>query len=224
MSVRTLLVSTLFAVVACAQGPEGARGPSDDIEPTKDDPERVDETPQASPGANPTPADAAPFAEDAARPAVEAVPPESETRDAVDRAKSVSRAGSKGTAEPRGAATGHGIASEPQSEPRRANGDAVVAELLRLEDELRAAGVRIPRRTAAGKAQARTLSDDRGDRGTTVIEIDCDRVCSVTESICRLKTKICDLASRNPGEDRFQTACERAREDCRLGRDACRTC
>jgi hypothetical protein len=52
----------------------------------------------------------------------------------------------------------------------------------------------------------------------------CENVCELTSAICSLELRICDMASRNPADERYGAACARARLDCSVATDACNEC
>jgi hypothetical protein len=52
----------------------------------------------------------------------------------------------------------------------------------------------------------------------------CERICDLAEATCDLAEQICDLADRHVDEVRYEDACERAAEQCRVASTACTNC
>ncbi|PCC70823.1 hypothetical protein SAMN02745121_02711 [Nannocystis exedens] len=52
----------------------------------------------------------------------------------------------------------------------------------------------------------------------------CQNICDLSAATCELEGKICDLASRHPGDPRYGDLCRRADDDCRLAAEACQRC
>jgi hypothetical protein len=52
----------------------------------------------------------------------------------------------------------------------------------------------------------------------------CETICDLAAATCDLKEKICDLAGRHPGEERYAQVCARVTSDCARARQACEAC
>lgn len=70
-----------------------------------------------------------------------------------------------------------------------------------------------PPTRAAAKRRSRGPAKDR-----------CERICTIAEATCGLSDRICELAQRHPGDERYRNACARAEQDCEVASHACRDC
>ncbi len=52
----------------------------------------------------------------------------------------------------------------------------------------------------------------------------CEDLCSLATSICGVQQKLCDLADRHAGDDRYQGLCREARLECKEAQNACIQC
>jgi hypothetical protein len=52
----------------------------------------------------------------------------------------------------------------------------------------------------------------------------CERICDLAEATCDLAEHVCSLADRHAGDERYQSACSRAADQCRMASTACTRC
>lgn len=52
----------------------------------------------------------------------------------------------------------------------------------------------------------------------------CETVCEVAAAICEIEARVCEMADRHTDDPRYQNACERAGDDCRVATQACQQC
>ena len=94
------------------------------------------------------------------------------------------------------------------------------SELDRLEGQMRMAGVPLPPVVAlGGAATGKTSTATPAGK-----PLDCKRACELTEAICALADNICEMQTRHPGDERYANACQRATQDCKLGKTTCDSC
>jgi hypothetical protein len=92
--------------------------------------------------------------------------------------------------------------------------------LSRLENQLRAAGLKVAGRSGGAVA----ASDISSNAAVELSESQCTDVCTVTDSICALEKRICVLARSHADDERYRNACARAQNDCQVGSAACTKC
>lgn len=52
----------------------------------------------------------------------------------------------------------------------------------------------------------------------------CEDLCGLMADICKVKSKLCDLANDHPGEDGYQRLCREAQHECREAQESCVSC
>lgn len=77
-----------------------------------------------------------------------------------------------------------------------------------------------PAPAAASEGMDAPMAELAEDEG----ESRCVSLCSLSEAICSLEARICELSEDHPGDDTYVEACERAIDDCAVSGDACNTC
>ncbi|MCY0988469.1 hypothetical protein OV203_15160 [Nannocystis sp. ILAH1] len=75
-----------------------------------------------------------------------------------------------------------------------------------------------PDAKSATNTQGYTAADDEAPSNR------CQSICDLSAATCELEGKICDLATRHPGDPRYGDLCRRADDDCRLAAEACQRC
>ena len=74
------------------------------------------------------------------------------------------------------------------------------------------------RQTVAAEAAAEEDAADAAMNPT------CTSICALTEAVCGLQRRICQLADEHSGEQNYQDLCTRAGEDCERAAAACDVC
>ena len=97
------------------------------------------------------------------------------------------------------------------------------AELLRIEGDMRLAGVPLPSQEALAAGRAPTRFE-AGIVAPNAQPLECKKACDLTDSICALADNICEMRDRHTGDDRYERACARASSDCAFGKAACDGC
>lgn len=92
------------------------------------------------------------------------------------------------------------------------------AELQRLEAKLEATGVALPPLDALAEGLPAT------PLATAVGSNTCTEICDLQSAICRLEGRICKMASDKGDDARYENACQRAKSDCAVARNACTQC
>jgi hypothetical protein len=52
----------------------------------------------------------------------------------------------------------------------------------------------------------------------------CERLWGLAESTCGLRSRVCALSGRHPGDIRYAVACRRAEDQCAAARQLCESC
>jgi hypothetical protein len=52
----------------------------------------------------------------------------------------------------------------------------------------------------------------------------CQPLCELAATSCDLQTRVCELADEHEGEPRYEEACVRAQDQCRVATEACTAC
>lgn len=100
-----------------------------------------------------------------------------------------------------------------------------------------------PSPTEQGNADSRALSSkavdlERGEastrerrrskrsvrQATSDEDARCERLWGLAESTCGLRTRVCALSGRHPGDIRYAVACRRAEDQCAAARELCESC
>ncbi len=69
----------------------------------------------------------------------------------------------------------------------------------------------------ADAAPEAVVSESRDESGSSSgFNGDCKTLCDLSSTTCELEARICVLAARHEGEERYQNACTRAGDDCEL--------
>lgn len=99
--------------------------------------------------------------------------------------------------------TGHGSDSELEPEGNF-EGESI--------DELR---LRLDHLSEEQQQQVRAASQDPAA---------CEELCELSQAICEVKTKMCELADEHVGDDEYQDLCRDAKLRCRQASDSCVAC
>lgn len=97
------------------------------------------------------------------------------------------------------------------------------SELIRIEGQMRRAGVPMP--SVAALAAAGTPTASSGPAPVTSDHpLDCKKACELGDAICSLADNICEMKKRHSEDERYVRACARGTMDCELGKAACEAC
>jgi hypothetical protein len=52
----------------------------------------------------------------------------------------------------------------------------------------------------------------------------CEKLCSLSTSICGVQEKLCNIAAEHGGDDSYQQLCREAKLECRHAQESCISC
>lgn len=127
------------------------------------------------------------------------------------RARSQSKAGAP--------ASDAGVTAKDKAKDRDVSGEGE-------EDEMPEAAVDLAEAPAPSAAEPEDASTGSTSPDAEFAESHdrCASLCMLSEAICELEVRICEMSEDHAGDASYADACERAIDDCGVSGDACNTC